>query len=162
NGVVTSGYLPATSDTSSDWVVLFRQIHDKYIASLPFDGNVEYGMAVAYSFAQLMKKAGRNPSRQDVVNALEKGQPDQGPGQVPRWPTRSGVPTRQPAPPARAPRPARWEQGEHEGPARTRPTEPAHQPNEVGASRSRPSSRAVSRGGPRRPKEGRGRAGAGP
>jgi len=83
NGVVTSGYLPATSDASNEWVVLFKQIHDKYIGSLPFDGNVEYGMAVAYSFAQLMKKAGRNPSRQDVVNVLQKGQLDQGPGLVP-------------------------------------------------------------------------------
>ena len=83
NGIVTSGYLPATSDTSNDWVVLFKQIHDKYIATLPFDGNVEYGMAVAYSFAQLMKKAGRNPSRQDAVNALQKGQLGQGPGLVP-------------------------------------------------------------------------------
>src|SRR6266568_5629964 len=83
NGIVTSGYLPATTDTSSDWVTLFKQIHDKYISSLPFDGNVEYGMAVAYSFAQLMKKAGRNPSRQDVINALQNGQLDQGPGLVP-------------------------------------------------------------------------------
>ncbi|HEY0831755.1 MAG TPA: ABC transporter substrate-binding protein [Candidatus Dormibacteraeota bacterium] len=83
NGIVTSGYLPATTDTSSDWVTLFKQIHDKYISSLPFDGNVEYGMAVAYSFAQLMKKAGRNPSRQDVINALNAGKLDQGPGLVP-------------------------------------------------------------------------------
>jgi ABC-type branched-subunit amino acid transport system substrate-binding protein len=83
NGIVSSGYLPATTDTSNPWVALFKQIHDQYISSLPFDGNVEYGMAVAYSFVQLMKKAGRNPSRQDVVNALEKGQLDQGPGLVP-------------------------------------------------------------------------------
>jgi hypothetical protein len=30
-----------------------------------------------------MKKAGRNPSRQDVVNTLQSGQLDQGPGLVP-------------------------------------------------------------------------------
>jgi ABC-type branched-subunit amino acid transport system substrate-binding protein len=83
NGIVTSGYLPATTDTSNQWVTLFKQIHDQYISSLPFDGNVEYGMAVAYSFVQLMKKAGRNPSRQDVINALTGGQLDQGPGLVP-------------------------------------------------------------------------------
>jgi len=83
NGIVTSGYLPATTDTSSPWVTLFKQIHDKYIASLPFDGNVEYGMAVAYSFVQVMKKAGRNPSRQDVINVINSGQIDQGPGLVP-------------------------------------------------------------------------------
>jgi ABC-type branched-subunit amino acid transport system substrate-binding protein len=83
DGIVTSGYLPATTDTSNPWVALFKQIHDQYISSLPFDGNVEYGMAVGYSFVQLMKKAGRNPSRQDVINALEHGQLDQGPGLVP-------------------------------------------------------------------------------
>ena len=83
DGIVTSGYLPATSDTSNPWVALFKQIHDKYIASLPFDGNVEYGMAVAYSFVQLMKKAGQNPTRQDVINTLNGGQLDQGPGLVP-------------------------------------------------------------------------------
>jgi ABC-type branched-subunit amino acid transport system substrate-binding protein len=83
NGVVTSGYLPATSDTSNAWVTLFKQIHDKYIPNLPFDGNVEYGMAVGYSFVALMKKAGRNPSRQDVINVLNSGQLDPGPGIVP-------------------------------------------------------------------------------
>jgi branched-chain amino acid transport system substrate-binding protein len=83
NGIVTSGYLPATSDTSNPWITLFKQIHDQYISALPFDGNVVYGMAVAYSFAQLMKKAGRNPSRQDVINTLQGGQVDQGPGLVP-------------------------------------------------------------------------------
>jgi ABC-type branched-subunit amino acid transport system substrate-binding protein len=82
DGIVTSGYLPATTDTSNPWIGLFKQIHDQYISSLPFDGNVEYGMAVGYSFVQLMKKAGRNPSRQDVINALEHGQLDQGPGLV--------------------------------------------------------------------------------
>jgi ABC-type branched-subunit amino acid transport system substrate-binding protein len=83
NGLVTSGYLPATSDFSSPWTTLFKQIHDQYIASLPFDGNVVYGMAVAYSFVQLMKKAGRNPTRQSVIDTLSAGSVDQGPGLVP-------------------------------------------------------------------------------
>jgi branched-chain amino acid transport system substrate-binding protein len=83
NGIVTSGYLPSTSDSSSAWVTLFKQIHDKYISSLPFDGNVIYGMSVGYSFVQLMKKAGQNPSRQDVINTLNGGKLDQGPGIVP-------------------------------------------------------------------------------
>lgn len=83
NGIVSSGYLPATSDTSNPWVALFKKIHDQFLGPLPFDGNVEYGMAVAYSFVQLMKKAGRNPSRQDVINTLKSGALDQGPGLVP-------------------------------------------------------------------------------
>jgi hypothetical protein len=65
------------------WIVQFKAIHDKYISSLPFDGNVEYGMAVAYAFVEAMKKAGRNPSRQDVINVITSGQLDQGPGIVP-------------------------------------------------------------------------------
>jgi ABC-type branched-subunit amino acid transport system substrate-binding protein len=83
NGIVTSGYLPASTDTSNPWVALFKQIHDQYIPTLPFDGNVEYGMAVAYTFAQVMKKAGRNPTRQDVINTINSGSIDQGPGLVP-------------------------------------------------------------------------------
>jgi ABC-type branched-subunit amino acid transport system substrate-binding protein len=83
NGIVSSGYLPATSDTSNQWTALFKQIHDQYISSLPFDGNVVYGIAVAYAFVQLMKKSGRNPTRQDVINTLQSGQLNQGPGLVP-------------------------------------------------------------------------------
>jgi hypothetical protein len=40
-------------------------------------------MAVAYSFVQLMKKAGRNPTRQSVIDTLSAGSVDQGPGLVP-------------------------------------------------------------------------------
>jgi ABC-type branched-subunit amino acid transport system substrate-binding protein len=83
NGMVTSNYLPSNTDTTNQWITLFKQIHDQYINTLPFDGNVVYGMAVAYSFVQLMKKAGRNPSRQDVINTLQSGQLDPGPGFVP-------------------------------------------------------------------------------
>ena len=83
NGIVSSGYLPATSDTANPWIALFKQIHDQFLGPLPFDGNVLYGMSVAYAFVQLMKKAGRNPTRQDVINTLQSGQVDQGPGLVP-------------------------------------------------------------------------------
>ncbi|MGH7765305.1 MAG: ABC transporter substrate-binding protein [Candidatus Dormibacteraceae bacterium] len=83
DGIVTSGYLPATNDSSNPWTALFKQIHDQYVGALPFDGNVVYGMAVAYSFVQAMKKAGQNPTRQDVINVINSGQLDPGPGLVP-------------------------------------------------------------------------------
>jgi branched-chain amino acid transport system substrate-binding protein len=73
-GIITDGYLPSLGSGSS-WISLFQQIHAKYIPKLPFDGNVEYGMAVAYTFAQAMFKAGRNPTRQDLLNAINKGLP---------------------------------------------------------------------------------------
>ncbi|HEY9474516.1 MAG TPA: ABC transporter substrate-binding protein, partial [Mycobacteriales bacterium] len=81
-GIITDGYLPATGDTTNSWTNLFRKVHDKYVPDLPFDGNVEYGMAAAYTFAQVLKAAGENPTRASLVAALEKGG-FTGPGLVP-------------------------------------------------------------------------------
>jgi ABC-type branched-subunit amino acid transport system substrate-binding protein len=81
-GAITDAYLPSTADTSNSWVQLFKKIHDQYDAKAPFDGNVEYGMASAYTFAQALKNAGKNPTRQSLVNAVEAGG-FTGPGLVP-------------------------------------------------------------------------------
>lgn len=81
-GIITDGYLPSTTDTSNSWIALFKQIHDKYIPNLPFDGNVEYGMAAAYTFAQALQAAGKNPTRASIIAAVEKGG-FSGPGLVP-------------------------------------------------------------------------------
>ena len=78
NGIITDDYLPAPSDMSSSWIALFSKIHQQYDPKAPFDGNVLYGEAVAYTFVQAMLKAGRNPTRADLVSAIEGGLP-QGP-----------------------------------------------------------------------------------
>ena len=77
NGIITDEYLPALS-ASDSWYVLFKKIHDQYEPKAPLDGNFFYGMAVAYTFVQAMLKAGRNPTRADLTNAIEGGLP-QGP-----------------------------------------------------------------------------------
>jgi ABC-type branched-subunit amino acid transport system substrate-binding protein len=83
-GAITDGYLPSPTDTSNPWVQLFMKVHAKYDASAPFDGNVEYGMANAYTLVQALKAAGKNLTRQDLVNAVEKdGASWSGPGLVP-------------------------------------------------------------------------------
>ena len=81
-GIITDGYAPSLGETTNSWIQLFKRIHDSYIPKLPFDGNVLYGEAVAYTFVQAMLKAGRNPTRQDLVNAIQGGLP-QGPALAP-------------------------------------------------------------------------------
>jgi ABC-type branched-subunit amino acid transport system substrate-binding protein len=74
-GIITDGYLPSLGDSGNSWIKLFKMIHDKYIPKLPFDGNVLYGMSVGYTFVEAMFKAGKNPTRQDLVNAINGGLP---------------------------------------------------------------------------------------
>jgi ABC-type branched-subunit amino acid transport system substrate-binding protein len=82
NGIITDGYLPSLGDTSNSWITLFKMVHDQYDASAPFDGNVLYGEAVAYTFVEAMLKAGKNPTRQSLVSAIQGGLP-QGPSVAP-------------------------------------------------------------------------------
>jgi len=75
NGIITDSYLPSQTDTSNSWVTLFKMVHDQYDATRPWDGQALYGEAVAYAFVQAMFKAGRNPTRADLVSAINGGLP---------------------------------------------------------------------------------------
>jgi ABC-type branched-subunit amino acid transport system substrate-binding protein len=72
-GIITDGYLPSLGDTSNSWIQLMTKIHSTYLSKLPMDGNVAYGIAAGYTFVQAMLKAGRNPTRQDLINAINGG-----------------------------------------------------------------------------------------
>jgi branched-chain amino acid transport system substrate-binding protein len=82
-GMVTDTYLPLPGDSSNPWISLFKGIHDKYVSTLPWDGNVLYGIAQAYTFVQAFKAAGRNPTRASFVKALETTKLSGGPGLAP-------------------------------------------------------------------------------
>jgi ABC-type branched-subunit amino acid transport system substrate-binding protein len=82
DGLRSAYYLPSGDDTSNPWIAQFKTIHDKYIPKLPWDGNVLYGEALAFTFAEALVKAGPNPTRQGIVDALESGD-IKGPGLVP-------------------------------------------------------------------------------
>ena len=83
DGIQSDAYLPPSGDASDDWVSLFKKkIHGQYIPKLPFDGNVEYGMGLAYTFVEALQRAGANPTRQSIVETIES-QKLTGPGLVP-------------------------------------------------------------------------------
>ena len=83
-GAITDGYLPSNTDTSNPWIQLFMKVHSQYDASAPFDGNVEYGMANAYTLVQALQAAGPHLTRQALINAINtKGASWMGPGLVP-------------------------------------------------------------------------------
>jgi ABC-type branched-subunit amino acid transport system substrate-binding protein len=81
-GIITDSYLPSLGAASNSWIQLFDKIHSQYLPKLPLDGNVAFGLAAAYTFVQAMLKAGRNPTRQDLVSAINSGLP-QGPNVAP-------------------------------------------------------------------------------
>jgi branched-chain amino acid transport system substrate-binding protein len=82
-GAITDGYLPSPTDTSNPWIQLFMKIHTQYDAKVPFDGNVEYGMANAYTLVQALEAAGKNLTRQALINAVNThGASWTGPGLV--------------------------------------------------------------------------------
>jgi branched-chain amino acid transport system substrate-binding protein len=84
NDAITDGYLPPTSDTSNPWIQLFLKVKAQYDKSAPWDGNVEYGMASAFTLVQALQAAGKNLTRQGLVSAVEKfGGAWKGPGLVP-------------------------------------------------------------------------------
>ena len=74
-GIITDGYLPSTAETSNSWIQLANTVHSTYLSKYPLDGNVLYGIGVGYTFVQAMFKAGRNPTRQDLINAINGGIP---------------------------------------------------------------------------------------
>lgn len=82
-GIVSDTYLPLVGDSANPWISLFKGIRDKYASYLPWDGNVLYGMAQAYTLVQAMKAAGRNPTRASFVKSIETTKLSGGPGFVP-------------------------------------------------------------------------------
>jgi branched-chain amino acid transport system substrate-binding protein len=83
-GAITDGYLPSTTDSSNPWVQFMLKIKDQYDPGAPWDFNTEYGIANAYTLVQALEAAGKNLTRQDLVNAVDKyGASWRGPGLVP-------------------------------------------------------------------------------
>jgi branched-chain amino acid transport system substrate-binding protein len=76
NGVVTDSYLPPENETSNAWVQVDKKLLQDYAPSLwakyGLDGNTEYGVALGYTFVQALQSAGKDLTRQGLLNAIEK------------------------------------------------------------------------------------------
>jgi ABC-type branched-subunit amino acid transport system substrate-binding protein len=81
-GAISDAYLPLPQDTGNSWISLFLKVNQQYNDNAAFDGNVEYGMALAYTTVQALKAAGKDLNRSDLIAAVEKGG-FTGPGLVP-------------------------------------------------------------------------------
>jgi ABC-type branched-subunit amino acid transport system substrate-binding protein len=72
-GMVTDSYMVTQADQSNSWIQLFKKVHDQYDKSAPMDGNVQYGMAAAWTFAEAVAKAGKDLTREALIKAVESG-----------------------------------------------------------------------------------------
>jgi len=72
-GMLSPGYLPSVFDTANPWIALFSRLNQEYNGNAALDGNVIYGFAVGYLFVQALKAAGKDLTRQGIVDAVEKG-----------------------------------------------------------------------------------------
>ncbi len=76
NGVITTAYFAPESDTSNPWVQTEKKLLEQYAPSLyaksGLDGNTQYGVALAYTFVQALEKAGKNLTRQGLLNAIDR------------------------------------------------------------------------------------------
>jgi ABC-type branched-subunit amino acid transport system substrate-binding protein len=71
-GVISDSYFPSVDDASNGWISLFRRLNTQYNGDAPWDGNVLYGFSVGYLFVQALRAAGKNLTRQSIVQAVEK------------------------------------------------------------------------------------------
>ena len=82
DGMVITSYMPRVEDEDDDWAQFFLAVYDEYgDGGAPTNTHV-FGMTQAVMFAQVLKSAGEDLTRQSLIDALET-QEWQGPGYTP-------------------------------------------------------------------------------
>jgi branched-chain amino acid transport system substrate-binding protein len=80
DGVLTTKYLDTVDDKNNAWIKLWQKIWSAEGDGKPLSNYRVYGMAQAYTFVQALQAAGKDLTRQGIVDALEKqGSSFQGP-----------------------------------------------------------------------------------
>ncbi len=72
-GVVAANYLPLATDDANPWIQLFKKVNTQYNNNAEMDNNIVYGMSVGYLFVQVLQAAGKDLTREKVIEAVEKG-----------------------------------------------------------------------------------------
>jgi branched-chain amino acid transport system substrate-binding protein len=70
-GVLTTEYLPGVDTPDNPWMRLFQRVWDAHGEGELTNYRV-YGMAEAYTFVQALQAAGPNPTREGIVEAVER------------------------------------------------------------------------------------------
>ncbi|MEU4618887.1 ABC transporter substrate-binding protein [Actinoplanes sp. NPDC023801] len=81
-GLVATNYLPLNTDEANPWIQLFKKINAEHNGNAEFDNNIVYGMSVGYLFVQALQAAGKDVTRDKLLEAVTKNG-FQGPGLVP-------------------------------------------------------------------------------
>ncbi|RBY96207.1 amino acid-binding protein [Blastococcus sp. TF02-8] len=71
-GAYTTDYLPTVDEPDNPWVQKFQEIWDKYGEEGELTNYRLYGMSMAYTTVQALQAAGQNPTRDDLVEAIEQ------------------------------------------------------------------------------------------
>jgi len=71
-GATGASFLPATTDTTDEYIKLFQTINAKYNNNAVFDNNVLVGMNTAFVTVQAIAAAGKNLTRKGLISAIEK------------------------------------------------------------------------------------------
>lgn len=82
DGMLITSYMPRVEDTEDPWSRFFHDVHEEYGEDVPLTNTHVFGMTQAVMFAQVLKSAGEDLTRQSLVDALE-AQEWRGPSPLP-------------------------------------------------------------------------------
>ena len=71
DGVLTTEYMPGVDAADDPWVQLWQKVWDESGQEGELTNYRIYGMAQAYTMVQALQAAGQNPTRDDLVEAVE-------------------------------------------------------------------------------------------
>jgi branched-chain amino acid transport system substrate-binding protein len=72
DGILSTEYLPGVTATDDPWVQLFQKVWDEQGKGGELTNYRIYGMSFAYTFVQALQAAGKDVTRDGLVDALEQ------------------------------------------------------------------------------------------